>query len=93
MDNSASHAIYKGVAIGNNGSGNFLYITDFHNGVISVFDKAFAPTVLPGGFTDGTLPAGYAPFGIKNIKGLLYVTYALQDDDAEDDVAGPGLGS
>src|SRR5262249_34456999 len=47
---------------------------------------------LPGTFTDPTLPAGYAPFGIRNIGGQLFVTYALQDANAEDDVAGPGHG-
>ena len=47
---------------------------------------------LPGNFTDPTLPPGFAPFGIQNIGGTLYVTYALQDEDKEDDVAGPGNG-
>jgi uncharacterized protein (TIGR03118 family) len=36
--------------------------------------------------------AGFAPFGIRNINGNLYVTYARQDEDKEDDVAGKGLG-
>src|SRR5262249_5260135 len=43
-------------------------------------------------FTDPNLPAGFAPFGIQNINGTIYVTYALQDDDKRDDVAGPGNG-
>src|SRR5207248_9616844 len=43
-------------------------------------------------FTDSDLPAGYAPFGIRNINGKLYVTFALQDEDKEDDVAGSGHG-
>ena len=41
---------------------------------------------------DPNLPAGFAPFGIQNIGGTIYVTYALQDEDKEDEVAGPGLG-
>ena len=45
-----------------------------------------------GAFTDPTLPAGYAPFGIQAIGGQIYVTYAKQDAQAEDDVAGAGLG-
>jgi uncharacterized protein (TIGR03118 family) len=43
-------------------------------------------------FIDLSIPSGFAPFGIQNINGDLYVTYALQDSDKEDDVAGPGLG-
>src|SRR5208282_6789799 len=61
-------AIYKGLAAGTNKSGNFLYATDFHNGKIQVFDKNFHPTTLLGSFKDLDIPAGFAPFGIKNIK-------------------------
>jgi len=85
-------AIYKGLAIGNNGVQDLLYATDFHGGKIDVFNSNFALTAVPGGFTDPNLPAGYAPFGIQNINGQLYVTYALQDAAKEDDVAGPGHG-
>jgi uncharacterized protein (TIGR03118 family) len=90
VDNSASEAVYKGLAIGNNGTSNFLYAANFHAGKIDVFDAAFAPTTLAGSLSDPTIPAGYAPFNIQNIAGVLYVTYALQDADAHDDV--PGLG-
>jgi len=57
---------------------------------VDVFDAAFHP--VPGGFSDGALPPGYAPFGIRNLGGTIYVTYALQDADAHDDVAGVGHG-
>jgi uncharacterized protein (TIGR03118 family) len=90
VDNSASGAVYKGLAIGNNGTANFLYAADFHGAKIDVFDAAFAPATLAGTFRDLSVPAGYAPFNIQNIGGVLYVTYALQDADAHDDV--PGLG-
>src|SRR5205823_5600994 len=92
VDNSASKAIYKGLALGSNASGNFLFATDFHNGKIDVFDSNFNPVSLSGSFTDPRLPAGYAPFGIRDIGGKLYVTYAVQDADKEDDVAGMGHG-
>jgi uncharacterized protein (TIGR03118 family) len=45
-----------------------------------------------GGFTDPNIPVGFAPFGIQNIDGSLFVTYAKQDAKKEDDVAGPGNG-
>jgi uncharacterized protein (TIGR03118 family) len=73
-------------------NGQFLYATDFHNGTVDIFDASFHAVSLPGAFTDPTLPAGFAPFGIQNINGTIYVTYALQNEDKEDDVVGPGNG-
>ncbi|NRD61165.1 TIGR03118 family protein [Corallococcus exiguus] len=92
VDNSGSNAIYKGVALANNGTAAYLYATDFHNGKVDVFDSNFAPATLSGNFTDPNLPAGFAPFGIQNINGDLYVSYAQQDDERKDDVHGAGLG-
>ena len=92
VDNSASEAIYKGLALASNASGNFLYATSFHAGTIDVFNSAFAPAPLAGDFTDPNLPDGFAPLGIQAIGSQLFVTYAKQDKDHEDDVKGPGLG-
>jgi uncharacterized protein (TIGR03118 family) len=88
----AHGAIYKGLAIDSDTNGQFLYATDFHNGAVDIFDASFHAVTIPGAFTDPTLPAGFAPFGIQNIAGTIYVTYALQDEDKEDDVAGPENG-
>ena len=91
--NAPAHgAIYKGLAIDSRMAGQHLYATDFHNGKVDVFDTSFHLVNLSGNFTDPNLPAGFAPFGIQTIGNTLYVTYALQDEDAEDDVAGPGNG-
>jgi uncharacterized protein (TIGR03118 family) len=93
IDNSSTHAIYKGVALSGNGRTALLYATDFHNGKVDVFDSMFRPVALPGKpFYDPNLPSGYAPFGIQAINGDIYVTYARQDEDREDDVAGRGFG-
>jgi len=92
VDNSSSGAIYKGIAIAANGTGHFLYATDFHNDKIDVFDKDFKAAALPCSFADPKISAGFAPFGIQNINGNLYVTYAKQDAERVDDVAGKGLG-
>lgn len=92
VDNSASGAIYKGLALAANGSGHFLYAADFHHNRVDVFDESFHPVQLAGRFLDPALPSRFAPFGIQNILGNLYVTYAKQDEEAEDDVTGPGLG-
>jgi uncharacterized protein (TIGR03118 family) len=91
-DDKTGGAIYKGLALAQNGQGNFLYATDFHNGKIDVFDKTFARVTLTGSFKDGDLPQGYAPFGIRNIQGNLYVTFAKQDGNRQDDVPGAGFG-
>jgi uncharacterized protein (TIGR03118 family) len=88
----AHDAVYKGLAIDSTTNGQFLYATDFHGGAVDIFDASFHAVTIPGAFTDPTLPPGFAPFGIQNIDGTIYVTYALQDEDKEDDVAGPGNG-
>jgi uncharacterized protein (TIGR03118 family) len=88
----AHGAIYKGLAIDSATAGTRLYATDFHNGKVDIFDSSFHAVTIAGAFTDPNLPAGFAPFGIQNIGGTIYVTYALQDEDKEDDVAGPGNG-
>lgn len=85
-------AVYKGLAIGNNGSGFFLYAANFSNGTVDVFNNGFTKVSLSGSFIDPGIPAGYAPFNVQTLNGQLYVTYALQDASKHDDVAGPGNG-
>jgi len=96
VDNSASGAVYKGLAIDSTTTGKLLYATNFHAGTVDVFDSHFNPVHILGAFTDHSLPAGYAPFGIQAIKigdqTQIYVTYALQDADKHDDVPGVGHG-
>jgi uncharacterized protein (TIGR03118 family) len=90
---SLDGAIYKGIAIATTGAGDRLYLTDFHNGRVDVLDGSFHPADLPGGaFVDSQIPSGFAPFGIQNVQGRIVVTYAKQDEEGEDDVAGQGLG-
>ena len=89
VDSSAAGSVYKGLAIGSADGNNFLYANDFVNGKIDVFDKNFQPVDMP--FVDPGLPAGYGPFGIQNIGGHLFVTYAKQSG-SNDEVAGQGLG-
>lgn len=73
VDNSANNAVYTGLAITSRTSGNLLYAADEANGVVDVYDANFN---FVKSFTDPTLPAGFAPFGIRDINGLLYVTFA-----------------
>ena len=89
---SRSGAVFKGLAIASTRFGTFLYATDFHNGRVDVFNSRFHLVHRFGDFRDRHLPPGYAPFGIRAIDGFIYVTYAKQDADRHDDVAGPGHG-
>ena len=90
VDNSGSGAVYKGLAIGTNGDGaSFIYATNFNSGWVEMYDSNFK---WVRNFTDGDVPWGYAPFGIQNIGGKLYVTFALQDDAKHDDTPGAGHG-
>ncbi|MCX7056340.1 MAG: TIGR03118 family protein, partial [Proteobacteria bacterium] len=98
----AGGAVYKGLAIANNGSSDFLYAADFYNGKVDVFGPTFAkqtPTPTSFTFTDPTLPTGYAPFGIAALRTgpsgavRIYVSYAQQLTPANhDNTNGPGLG-
>jgi len=91
-DRSQFNAVYKGLTMGNDGTGNFLYVANFKGGKIDVFNREFH-YVTDKPFIDPNIPAGYAPFNIQNIRGRLYVTYALQKEpDHMDDQAGPGNG-
>jgi uncharacterized protein (TIGR03118 family) len=81
-----SGAVYKGLTIAN----GRLYATDFHNAGVDVFDNAFKPVAQP--FRDTKIPKGFAPFGIQALNGSIFVTYAKQDADRKDDVAGGGAG-
>jgi uncharacterized protein (TIGR03118 family) len=85
-------AVFKGLAIADTATGPQIYATDFHHGTVDVWDQNFAPVTTPGAFQDPMIPAGFAPFGIQTITGGLAVTYAKQDADAHDDVAGRGNG-
>ena len=85
-------AIYKGLAIATNDKGTFLYAANFHDSRIDVFDSTFTLTHLSGDFRDRFLPRGFAPFNVQELGGKLYVSYAKQDAERSDEVAGRGLG-
>ena len=84
--------VYKGVATASTGGHAYLYSANFRTGSIDILKGDAGAPSLAGTFTDPTLPAGYAPFGIQNLGGKIYVTYALQDGAKHDNVAGAGNG-
>lgn len=86
-------SVYKGLAMATDPAGHTnIYATNFRVGTVDVFDQNFQPVIHAGAFQDTTLPAGFAPFGIQTINNHLFVTYALQNSEKHDDVAGPGNG-
>jgi uncharacterized protein (TIGR03118 family) len=85
-------AIYKGLAIATKDGKQYLYAANFHDARVDVFDSSFSLQNWAGAFVDPRIPDGYAPFGIQTLNGMVFVTYAKQDADAEDEIAGKGLG-
>ena len=81
------NAVYKGLAIDN--ADGWLYAANFRSNEIEMYDSSFG---LAKTFTNSTLPAGYAPFDVQVLNGKLYVTFALEDAEKHDDVAGLGHG-
>ena len=92
-DLSSTGAVFKTLTAGSVNGANYLYASDFHNGTVDVFDSSFQlHTFSSNQFADPSIPAGFAPFGLKNVNGTLFVTYAKQDAARHDDVAGVGNG-
>ena len=85
-------AIFKGLAIADTGKSPRLYATDFHHGRVDVWNGKFSMVHRQGAFRDPGLPARFAPFGIQAVGKKIFVTYAKQDAQREDDVPGAGKG-
>ncbi|MGH9641355.1 MAG: TIGR03118 family protein [Terriglobales bacterium] len=102
MYTDAGGAVYKGLTVAANGGSWFLYATDFHNAKVDVFDTHYtkqATSATAFTFSDPSLPAGYAPFGIQAINNgangatQIYVSYAKQvAPDNHDQADGAGMG-
>jgi uncharacterized protein (TIGR03118 family) len=73
LQNQPKGASYTGLAITSKTSGNFLYAADMANSQVEIFDANFN---FVKAFTDSTLPMGFAPFGVREINGIVYVTFA-----------------
>lgn len=77
VNNTALSSVYKGLAL----LKHKLYVADFYNNRIDVFDSDWQPVLgLP--FIDedkcDPIPPDYAPFNIVAIRNRLYVLYAKQ---------------
>jgi uncharacterized protein (TIGR03118 family) len=98
-------AVYKGLATASGttpgarifasdpNSTTVLYAANFRSGKVEVYDNTFQAVPLPAGaFADPKLPKGFAPFNVQALGNKLYVTYAKQDANKHNDVAGKGNG-
>jgi len=89
MVDDAPDASYLGIALANDRGNNFLYVANFAEKKIDVYDKNWAEVSKP--FTDPDLPSDYSPFNIQNVGGQLFVMYSKLGDDG-DEVVSPGNG-
>jgi uncharacterized protein (TIGR03118 family) len=86
-------AVFKGLALATTPkAGPELFAADVANARVDIFSSTFAPVSAPKEFTDPKLPAGYAPFGIQQLGGKIYVSYGKQNASKTDVVPGAGLG-
>jgi uncharacterized protein (TIGR03118 family) len=65
-------AVYTGLAITSKASGNRLFAADVANNKVDMYDGTFT---WVGSFTDSTLPAGFATYGVQDINGVVFVTF------------------
>jgi uncharacterized protein (TIGR03118 family) len=72
VDSGASGAIFRGVAI----AGNRLYVSDFHNDRLLVYDTTWRRVVRRGAFVDRSIPPWYSPFNVRALGGHIFVSYA-----------------
>ena len=74
VDRSSEGAVYTGLAIATNQQGqSFLYAADSRNGRVDIFDSTFN---LVKSFEDPKIPKKYSPYGIRSVKGNIWVTFA-----------------
>lgn len=79
VDNSASKAMYTGLAITSKPSKNLLYAADNTNNRIDMFDGDFK---WVKSFGDPSIPSNFSVFGIQDINGLVFVAYAIPNSGA-----------
>ncbi len=85
-----SNAVYKGITLAPGSNGPILLAANFREGTVDVYDTNVSRVAQ---LVDFNAPDGYAPFNVQTIDNtLVFITYAKQDADKKDDVAGPGNG-
>lgn len=91
LNNFSSGAIYTGVTIVN----NILYVANFGNKRIDVFDNTFKPLtkyLFIDNYLDDPIPPDFSPYNIVNIGDYLYVTYVKQNTSSKLEILGSNNG-
>jgi uncharacterized protein (TIGR03118 family) len=81
-------AVYKGITLVTSTGTPLLLLANFAEGSVDVYDTNLNLTQ----YWDPEAPAGFAPFNVQNINGFIFVTFAMQNAEKHDDVAGQGNG-
>ena len=81
-------AVYKGITLAMGQNGPLLLAANFSDATVDAYDMNNQLVQ----YKDPNAPAGYAPFNVQSIGDMVVVTFAKQDDQAHDDVPGPGHG-
>jgi uncharacterized protein (TIGR03118 family) len=84
--------VYKGLALLTTARRTLLLAANFHDNRIEEFNGSFQRVNPHGAFRGVGIPRGYAPFNVAVLGNRVYVSYAKQDADRTDDVAGAGHG-
>ena len=85
-------AVYTGLALLQTANGPVLLGANFKHARIDVFNGSWHAVDVGDAFTDPDLPAGYAPFNVAVLGGAVYVAYAKQSDEPDEEEAGHTLG-
>ena len=93
---SRTNAVYKGITLvtikgshrHKNDDTPLLLLANFREGTVDIYNTNLDLVQI----SDPKAPVGYAPFNVQNIDGNIFVTFAKQDGEKHDDVAGPGHG-
>jgi uncharacterized protein (TIGR03118 family) len=72
VDDGPTGAIFRGVTLAR----DRLYVADFHNARVLVYDSRWRPIVRRAAFVDPVLPVWYGPNGIQAVGDRIFVTYA-----------------
>jgi len=90
VDNSATSAVYKGLAFYTDSNGNnYLLATNFRSGMVEVYDGTFTQVAS---WRDTGLSKFYSPYNVAVLNGNIFVTYARVDAVRHDSVSGAGKG-
>jgi len=82
-------AVYMGATVAQTTSGPMLLVANFSEAKIDVYDTN---VTLVAQLSDTNSPEGYAPFNVQALGNKVYVAFAKQNEEKEDEVVGKGFG-